>query len=1231
MGDPALAATLIADAPHSFDTESQRFQQALFQQEALNPQNVFNLPLLQRFLGIRKTASQTARRQTPTHLPYRQAAYTLRSFFSRWGVKPPRWMVATLGAVVIAPFKTERTAILEADALDRLHTHQTPQQHKSRQRIIEQTQRSYLLFGLKVSTWVHAFRNAHALILGQAPATQNRLEGDRVSFADLVDEVLRGEYYPYSAEGKAYAKRFLEVARTDPQGIAVAWQRLLALEGSNHHISLAWLLIQATRENRQNLPPDSVSYIGSLLSAPNYQTWDYLLGSLAELLGELGDPRSVPALISLLHNQNRNINGPASRALIRIGEVALPFLHKDFWDAEIRDQIVSILGMIGDPASFPLLAKAYDQASGDEDLRLMTLQAISFTRHPDSFRFLQRAISKETSDYARAEALQGIALVADKKQAKKMLPLLSNHLGNRKLSLDHRMAALFSLFFLRQRFGADFLSQALRRTIQDFFEEARRSAIHPPAHQNEFVVHKPFSSIQELRDYIAIPAEVAFVSIPPLEEWVLPTHSFEYHVQPELKGLSIALYNGKGDLSDRDLSWPVSGEAGVPLLNEAGLMGNKGILLVRRGISSRVSILPIMAKLGQLGHSHPGGGLQSDGDRETYENHQMMLDAVRRSLPSNPITITRNTVPEHVHALVNARLVNTPRDFQARFNVIRNILRAHTTLSNGIMNGDTILYCREPRLDPQLPLLQDLLAFEMAKYHFEPRIGDVIEVDHRTDGRTRGYMRVLGHGRVLIALNLDKLHDDRNLGFVLQSEAAHAVDELVLASLGFSDASRESDDRLTFSIKKRVTEVLDLNRRAHYGDMDMRRLFSTASGYHWFSFGTQVPTMFQTDAHQRALHVATNIFNLTEKARRDPKRHERLFGFAMIFINFMRTAEYSSPSVEQYPDDSELEHSWQEIVSDLKTIRSDTQWLERRNETIQRLEGIIKTLKSYVANSLSAQPLLGQSTGHTSRLADYAANESYPTLDRSLQDLHYVSDLAMLRENPLTHWILNSDGEPDLLDFMFEFLPFDAALETMIDQEFASVRTEKDLRVALQNALDSMREKSFSRDPRMKVILDGIQRDLHGRGRSDSLTHAPLNFLKNTLPGLALGFVVSGDLLGSAVGALINHFMHEWGHMLEASRQGKSYKVSWFMGIPNEVTVTERVDENIARRIATAGPLLGGLFGLILGMIGFATGHFALLSTAVTIVVTNIIAILPMQNTDGATIWKNHALFAKAA
>ncbi|MFN0064193.1 MAG: HEAT repeat domain-containing protein [Myxococcaceae bacterium] len=359
------------------------------------------------------------------------------------------------------------------------------------------------------------------------------------------------------------------------------------------------------------------------MSAAKNHSWDYLSGGFAELLGDLGDSQAVPTLIGLLHpSVCRNIRGAASRALAEIGAAAVPLLHKHFWDADIHLEVIEALGRIGDPASFGLLAQAYDRASSDGDLPLIVLESIGQTPHPQSFDFLHRVVQGKAPESHQEVALQGMALVASQRQAEELRPLLRARLADARSSLSHRLSVLFAALSFRSRFGPDSTS-SLRQAVHDFFTEARAAKPRPPGKAHEWTVHRPFATAQEVREYINLRDEVSFVYVPPPEKWDAPSHSYEYHVQPDGSGISLNRYAIE----------PIADTAAAEtLLSEVGLIRDEGMLVVIRGEPGHSWIDPVMLKLGQVGHSHPAPGEESDADRESYRDNEVRLHPVKRAL-----------------------------------------------------------------------------------------------------------------------------------------------------------------------------------------------------------------------------------------------------------------------------------------------------------------------------------------------------------------------------------------------------------------------------------------------------------------------------------------------------------------------------------------------------------------------------------------------------------------------
>ena len=125
----------------------------------------------------------------------------------------------------------------------------------------------------------------------------------------------------------------------------------------------------------------------------------------------------------------------------------------------------------------------------------------------------------------------------------------------------------------------------------------------------------------------------------------------------------------------------------------------------------------------------------------------------------------------------------------------------------------------------------------------------------------------------------------------------------------------------------------------------------------------------------------------------------------------------------------------------------------------------------------------------------------------------------------------------------------------------------RELREELVDELNVFNPEEFSK------LLDRslAARNVRSQSKPAAGPAAPLNFIKNTLPGAMLGILMTGDWLGALMGAMINHFVHESGHILEARWQGKTTSVSKFLGIiPHEVTVAGGMEARRRREVRRA-------------------------------------------------------------
>ena len=86
----------------------------------------------------------------------------------------------------------------------------------------------------------------------------------------------------------------------------------------------------------------------------------------ATLLGAIGDPKAIPALVETLKDNNKLVRREASTSLSRMGEAAvdplIETLNDDDW--KVRGAAAWALGNIGDEKAIPELEKLLDDESG---------------------------------------------------------------------------------------------------------------------------------------------------------------------------------------------------------------------------------------------------------------------------------------------------------------------------------------------------------------------------------------------------------------------------------------------------------------------------------------------------------------------------------------------------------------------------------------------------------------------------------------------------------------------------------------------------------------------------------------------------------------------------------------------------------------------------------------------------------------------------------------------------
>ena len=141
-----------------------------------------------------------------------------------------------------------------------------------------------------------------------------------------------------------------------------------ALTGDQYS-GIRWKAVEALTK----IGPDSVSPLIEVLKNPDPD----IRWKAAVALGEIGDPRGIDPLVKLLDDSDRFVRSRAAYALIHIGPPALPSLSGalNHPDATVRLGAVGVLGKIGDPQAISALVNAL--ADQSPDVRQEAISALS--------------------------------------------------------------------------------------------------------------------------------------------------------------------------------------------------------------------------------------------------------------------------------------------------------------------------------------------------------------------------------------------------------------------------------------------------------------------------------------------------------------------------------------------------------------------------------------------------------------------------------------------------------------------------------------------------------------------------------------------------------------------------------------------------------------------------------------------------------------------------------------
>jgi Zn-dependent protease len=107
------------------------------------------------------------------------------------------------------------------------------------------------------------------------------------------------------------------------------------------------------------------------------------------------------------------------------------------------------------------------------------------------------------------------------------------------------------------------------------------------------------------------------------------------------------------------------------------------------------------------------------------------------------------------------------------------------------------------------------------------------------------------------------------------------------------------------------------------------------------------------------------------------------------------------------------------------------------------------------------------------------------------------------------------------------------------------------------------------------------------------------------------------------LGVVLLIFVHEMGHFLEAKREGLD--PSWPVFIPFLGAYVKHTRGNPwqTSRVAIAGPILGGVAGLVCYLIGRSNGSDLFIALGYFGFVLNLFNLIPIGILDGGAVWRS--------
>jgi SAM-dependent methyltransferase len=465
--------------------------------------------------------------------------------------------------------------------------------------------------------------------------------------------------------------------------------------------------------------------------------------------------------------------------------------------------------------------------------------------------------------------------------------------------------------------------------------------------------------------------------------------------------------------------------------------------------------------------------LRQAGYRVNRFDHALVFD-----LDSDGRVVQRAEEP--VTDWVARRLANRDADFQKRFYENRHILKSHTTEPGSAATPETILHIGDPALVSSIPMVQDLLAFELAGYHVVPTPGDLVRVELTTsDPRSYKdradayfYRTEAGKGAIYIAPEL--LKDLTELQRAMVSETAHAADHLFLSALGIGPLHDSGDPRKSYAdlSRAKLNEALDVARREQYES-------GTVLGKPHTQLASSLGFLNMDELmHERAFSAVYKLFEMVHSATSDPALQERLFNLGLIVLAIATTRQYGDPHLDAGGDHfSTTEQRYEALRSLALEARTYSDWKARYPGIRAAAQTFLQALAGAAVAVMTASPIIVLGDDRWQAAAQELSLLPWAPLYDAIQGWARIRGNASLAADPLLS-LIRGDFGVDFLIFEESFRGMPDFVRESIDEELQLLDSPQAFFNALQQMIGQVKPARTANQDRAKAVLSGIQDEL---------------------------------------------------------------------------------------------------------------------------------------------------------